>query len=298
MDEARGRAREERDRVGDLLRRSHSAHRVLAPHGFEELGRIALAFAPYAIGEVDGSGGYGVGANALAGQLRRQDGGVVDERRLDRVVGAHADQGFERRGAGDDHDRAGLGGLEVWQGRIHRTCRAQDVHLEAPAPPFAPAAPPSALTFGTRMSMPPIFAAASATQDFRASPSDTSTAAPHTEAPSRTSSAATASAPRAQNATRAPSATSVSTIARPIPRVPPVTTAFNLRGQGPWTALHSHHERCRPDPTPLRRFRLPFGAPAPDRADPRSPGEPRFRWAVGIVRGGVVAPNVVPGSRL
>src|SRR3981081_3272890 len=85
-----------------------------------------------------------------------------------------------------------------------------------------------ALTFATRMSIPPRAAADSATHAARATPSATSTAEPTTVLPEDPSSAwvtVTASRPRAQNATEAPSSRRVSTTARPIPLVPPVTSA-------------------------------------------------------------------------
>ena len=85
-----------------------------------------------------------------------------------------------------------------------------------------------ALTLATRMSIPPRASAEAVTQPATAAPSLTSATEPITvppPAPSSAAVAATASASLAQNATWAPSASRVSTTARPIPRVPPETSA-------------------------------------------------------------------------
>src|SRR3954454_442913 len=77
--------------------------------------------------------------------------------------------------------------------------------------------------------MLPSSLAASDIHDFSAAASVISTAAPVALTPSAFNSAtvlATCSALRAQTATPAPSAASVPAIARPMPRVPPSTTAF------------------------------------------------------------------------
>lgn len=86
----------------------------------------------------------------------------------------------------------------------------------------------SALTLETAISIPPNSAATSATQAISPGPSATSTARPVARTPLAFSAAtvcATSSAWRAQIATSAPSAASVSAMAWPIPLVPPVTTA-------------------------------------------------------------------------
>ena len=86
----------------------------------------------------------------------------------------------------------------------------------------------SAETLATTASMPPRCAADSRTQAASASPSATSTSAPCTSYPAPRSSFSavrTPSADRAQNETVAPSAASASTTARPMPRLPPVTSA-------------------------------------------------------------------------
>src|SRR3954447_24840244 len=89
----------------------------------------------------------------------------------------------------------------------------------------------SALTLATTTSRPPNDAAESSTHAVSASPSPTSTTVPRT-VPLPLSAAwvaVTSSGSRAQKATCAPSARNPSTIARPIPRVPPVTrTCFPL----------------------------------------------------------------------
>src|SRR5262249_35965875 len=75
---------------------------------------------------------------------------------------------------------------------------------------------------------PPRPSAAWSTQDCSASPSATSATVPKTVPPrsvSAFSAAATSPAVRAQKPTAAPSSTNASTIARPIPLVPPVTIA-------------------------------------------------------------------------
>jgi hypothetical protein len=92
----------------------------------------------------------------------------------------------------------------------------------------SPGAVASALTLAMAMSSPPKARAASSTQAFRAAPSPTSSARPNTLMPRPASAwlvASTSAALRAQKATWQPSAASVSTIARPMPLVPPVTTA-------------------------------------------------------------------------
>src|SRR5665811_1070420 len=86
----------------------------------------------------------------------------------------------------------------------------------------------SALTLLTTISMPPNNFAESSTHLDIASASLTSITVPTTVLPlwARAASVpATSPASRAQKATFAPSATNVSTIARPIPLVPPVTNA-------------------------------------------------------------------------
>ncbi len=87
----------------------------------------------------------------------------------------------------------------------------------------------SALTLETTMSRPPSAAALLATQSANAPPSATSSEVPMTLRSGPASASwvdCTASASRAQNATDAPSARSSSTMARPMPRVPPVTSAL------------------------------------------------------------------------
>ena len=88
----------------------------------------------------------------------------------------------------------------------------------------------SALTLATTMSIPPSAFAAPVAQAFRASPSPTSATLPTILTPCLARSLiarSTSSALRAQKATFTPSAASVSTMARPMPLVPPVTTAFS-----------------------------------------------------------------------
>ena len=88
----------------------------------------------------------------------------------------------------------------------------------------------SALTFATTTSIPPNRSAESATQAASAAPSRTSSAVPATSPAISDAAFSTSGALRAQNATDAPSATSPSTTARPMPFVPPVTSAtFPLR---------------------------------------------------------------------
>src|SRR5215469_2281266 len=88
----------------------------------------------------------------------------------------------------------------------------------------------SALTLATTMSRPPNPAAVSPTHCRTPAWSETSTQRPVTMPPRPVISSAaraTSSAVRAQNATAAPSPASVSTMARPMPLVPPVTRARN-----------------------------------------------------------------------
>jgi hypothetical protein len=85
----------------------------------------------------------------------------------------------------------------------------------------------SALMFATTASRPPIRPAAASTQPVSAVPSRTSSCTPRTPAPRPASSFSVVSispASRAQNSTAAPSSANASTIARPMPRVPPVTS--------------------------------------------------------------------------
>src|SRR6185436_17340257 len=85
----------------------------------------------------------------------------------------------------------------------------------------------SALTLATTASSPPSRSAAAATQAASAAPSRTSTLTPRTPPPRPSSAFSVASispASRAQNSTAAPSSANASTIARPMPRVPPVTS--------------------------------------------------------------------------
>src|SRR3954463_7194535 len=84
-----------------------------------------------------------------------------------------------------------------------------------------------ALTFATTASRPPIRSAAASTQPVSAAPSRTSSWTPRTPAPRPASPFSVVSispASRAQNSTAAPSSANASTIARPMPRVPPVTS--------------------------------------------------------------------------
>src|SRR3954447_10129489 len=84
-----------------------------------------------------------------------------------------------------------------------------------------------ALTMATTASMPPRRPAAASTQDVSAVPSRTSSCTPRTPAPRPASSFSVVSispASRAQNSTVAPSSANASTMARPMPRVPPVTS--------------------------------------------------------------------------
>src|SRR4051812_18414527 len=84
-----------------------------------------------------------------------------------------------------------------------------------------------ALTLATTASMPPRRSAAASTQDASATPSRTSSWTPRTPAPRPASSFSVVSispASRAQNSTVAPSSANASTMARPMPRVPPVTS--------------------------------------------------------------------------
>src|SRR5690349_5737204 len=86
----------------------------------------------------------------------------------------------------------------------------------------------SALTLATTMSRPPSSAAVSPTHCRTPASSETSTQRPVTTPPRAVISSAarsTSAVVRAQNATAAPSSASVSTMARPMPLVPPVTRA-------------------------------------------------------------------------
>src|SRR5258706_404545 len=98
--------------------------------------------------------------------------------------------------------------------------------------PILPVGPrASALTLATMMSMPPNSLPTLPTQAFRAGPSATSRLLPLAFTPfSRSAATAllTSAALRAQIATSAPSLASVCAMARPMPLVPPVTTAFSF----------------------------------------------------------------------
>ena len=85
-----------------------------------------------------------------------------------------------------------------------------------------------ALTLATTASSPPRVSAASETHALSAAPSATSTARPKARTPFSSIALAvafTSASVRAQKATSAPSSAKQSTIARPIPLVPPVTSA-------------------------------------------------------------------------
>src|SRR5262249_24726948 len=87
----------------------------------------------------------------------------------------------------------------------------------------------NALTLATKMSTPPSAPAASPTQDLSAPRSATSTDAPQALTPffpSPATASPTGPALRAHNATSQPSSAKSSQMARPMPRVPPVTSAF------------------------------------------------------------------------
>ena len=86
----------------------------------------------------------------------------------------------------------------------------------------------SALTFATTMSTPPSAPAASSTHFCMPCSSATSRTCPATLRPclvNASTVSVTSAAVRAETPTAAPSADSASTMARPIPRVPPVTRA-------------------------------------------------------------------------
>src|SRR3954451_23726318 len=94
-----------------------------------------------------------------------------------------------------------------------------------------------ALTLATTASRPPIRSAAASTQPVSAAPSRTSSWTPRTPAPRPASPFSVVSispASRAQNSTVAPSSANASTIARPMPRVPPVTST---RGPVSWRSM-------------------------------------------------------------
>src|SRR5579871_246252 len=94
---------------------------------------------------------------------------------------------------------------------------------------FSLSMPPPPLTLGMKTSHPPSASTARWSQALYASPSRTFTASPTTVASGRCRAVAasvTSSALRAQKATLAPSASSVSTTPRPMPLVAPVTMAF------------------------------------------------------------------------
>ena len=87
----------------------------------------------------------------------------------------------------------------------------------------------SALTLATRISRPPSSRAASASHDFSAGPSATSSARPVAFTPlavRASSAAATSPSLRAHIAMSEPSSAMRSAIARPMPLVPPVMSAF------------------------------------------------------------------------
>ena len=115
-----------------------------------------------------------------------------------------------------------------------------------------------ALTLATTMSRPPSWSALSVTQRRMPSSSATLVACPITVPPrsvSASAAAVTSAAVRAQNPTAAPSARNVSTMARPMPRVPPVTRARSpckprstcrLPSYRPYAAAASRSCRCMP----------------------------------------------------
>ena len=85
-----------------------------------------------------------------------------------------------------------------------------------------------ALTLATTASRPPRVSAASTTQALSAAPWRTSRARPNARTPISSTALAvamTSASVRAQKATSAPSTAKASTIARPMPFVPPVTSA-------------------------------------------------------------------------
>src|SRR3954447_3592071 len=106
-----------------------------------------------------------------------------------------------------------------------------------------------ALTLATTASMPPRRPAAASTQELSATPSCTSSWTPRTPAPRPASSFSVVSispASRAQNSTTAPSSANAATMARPMPRVPPVTSTrapFSCRSMT--GSPRSSEEGCR-----------------------------------------------------
>src|SRR3546814_13553736 len=77
-----------RSRVGDLLRRTHAAHRVRFQRPLVVLRLLTLAPAPYAVVEIDRAGRDGVGEDALGCDLVGKAADAVDVGRLDRPVGS------------------------------------------------------------------------------------------------------------------------------------------------------------------------------------------------------------------
>ena len=125
----------------------------------------------------------------------------------------------------------------------------------------------SALTLATTMSTPPSAPAASSTHVCMPCPSATSRTWPATLRPCLVNASTvpvTSAAVRAQNPTAAPSADSTSTIARPIPRVPPVTRA---------------RRPCRPRSTSLPPS-LGKALTLPHRAYRFSAAASRSRWCM------------------
>src|SRR5438552_712110 len=98
----------------------------------------------------------------------------------------------------------------------------------------------------TRMSAPPASRSTSRNRLFTASCERTSQASPTARPPTSRAAAAAAVAPRAVRTTVAPSAFSASTMPRPMPRFPPVTTA-TLPSRKPTAPL-------RVFPQPLHRL--------------------------------------------
>ena len=167
----------------------------------------------------------GVGANVLVGQLERQTVDVADDRGLRGAVRTGGEVGLASGDTGDRDDRGGVAALEMWQRGSDEADGVHEVDVETGLPVLLGVGDRESADVGHddveaaeglgRPLDPRREGVAVAHVDDR--PGDAAAVL------QRSFVAATSSASRAQKPTTAPSSRKASTMARPMPRVPPVT---------------------------------------------------------------------------
>ena len=127
--EARDRAGQEHGGIGDFLRRRHAAGGIAFDGALVHVGHVLLDHLPDPALEIDGAGRDHIGADAGLGILAGEALGLMDQRGLDRPIGACA-VGLGGRDRGDQ-DEGGvapgfgrsleerLGGIEGMDGPEH-----------------------------------------------------------------------------------------------------------------------------------------------------------------------------------